>query len=290
MTLIPFCSLRRSHSSGQQIGLSSQTFPESCTKRTVSLSVFLCSFPVPEDHSWKKGWEKTSRKLTHRAVAIGNSLILLLSALLPSSSHPQGCFVENWLPVTWSCVVRAVGPFPQAKPSGWSSSSSSNFQKVIIASMAQLLFSHSLHIYIALLVGWASLVAQMVKNLPATQETLVQSLGWEDPLETEWQHTAVFFIGEYLGQRSLATLYEAYKRSPLWKVCWDVRKTPKLCAYRSKYIYIYVCVCVCVCVCIYISSVQSFSRVRLFVTPWIAAAQASLSITNSRSSRKLMSI
>ena len=51
--------------------------------------------------------------------------------------------------------------------------------------MAQLLFSHSLHIYIALLVGWASLVAQMVKNLPAKQETLVQSLGWEDPLETE---------------------------------------------------------------------------------------------------------
>ena len=30
---------------------------------------------------------------------------------------------------------------------------------------------------------WASLVAQMVKNLPAIQETQVQSLGWEDPLE-----------------------------------------------------------------------------------------------------------
>ena len=29
----------------------------------------------------------------------------------------------------------------------------------------------------------ASLVAQMVKNLPAVQETWVQSLGWEDPLE-----------------------------------------------------------------------------------------------------------
>ena len=29
----------------------------------------------------------------------------------------------------------------------------------------------------------ASLVAQMVKNLPAMQETLVQLLGWEDPLE-----------------------------------------------------------------------------------------------------------
>ena len=37
-------------------------------------------------------------------------------------------------------------------------------------------------------------------------------------------------------------------------------------------------------------SVQSLSRVRLFVTPWIAARQASLSITNSQSSLKLMSI
>ena len=30
---------------------------------------------------------------------------------------------------------------------------------------------------------WAFLVAQMVKNLPAIQETWVQSLGWEDLLE-----------------------------------------------------------------------------------------------------------
>ena len=30
---------------------------------------------------------------------------------------------------------------------------------------------------------WASLVVQMVKNLPAMWETWVQSLGWEDPLE-----------------------------------------------------------------------------------------------------------
>ena len=38
------------------------------------------------------------------------------------------------------------------------------------------------------------------------------------------------------------------------------------------------------------SSVQSLSRDRLFVTPWIAARQASLSITNSQSLLKLMSI
>ena len=38
------------------------------------------------------------------------------------------------------------------------------------------------------------------------------------------------------------------------------------------------------------SSVQSLSHVRLFETPWTAARQASLSITNSRSLPKLMSI
>ena len=38
------------------------------------------------------------------------------------------------------------------------------------------------------------------------------------------------------------------------------------------------------------SSVQSLSRVQLFVTPWIAARQASLSITNSQSSLRLTSI
>ena len=31
--------------------------------------------------------------------------------------------------------------------------------------------------------SWASLVAQMVKNQPAMQETWVRSLGWEDPLK-----------------------------------------------------------------------------------------------------------
>ena len=39
-----------------------------------------------------------------------------------------------------------------------------------------------------------------------------------------------------------------------------------------------------------VSSVQLLSRVPLFATPWIAAYHASLSISNSRSLRKLMSI
>ena len=43
-------------------------------------------------------------------------------------------------------------------------------------------------------------------------------------------------------------------------------------------------------ICVQFSSVQSLSRVQLFGTPRIAARQASLSITNSRSSLRLTSI
>ena len=46
------------------------------------------------------------------------------------------------------------------------------------------------------------LVAQMVKNLPAMQETQVQSLGQEDPQRRRWQPTPVFLSGESHGQRS----------------------------------------------------------------------------------------
>ena len=38
----------------------------------------------------------------------------------------------------------------------------------------------------------------MVKNLPAMQETQVQSLGREDPLRGKWQPTPVFLPGEFL--------------------------------------------------------------------------------------------
>ena len=43
---------------------------------------------------------------------------------------------------------------------------------------------------------WASLVAQMVKNSPAVQETWVWSLDCEDPLQEGMQPTPVFLSGE----------------------------------------------------------------------------------------------
>ena len=50
---------------------------------------------------------------------------------------------------------------------------------------------------------WASLVAQMVKNVPAMWETWVQALGWEDPWRRKWQSTPVLLPGKSHGQRSL---------------------------------------------------------------------------------------
>ena len=48
------------------------------------------------------------------------------------------------------------------------------------------------------------MVAQMVKNLPAMQETCVRSLSWEDPLEKEMATHSSILPWEFYGQRSLA--------------------------------------------------------------------------------------
>ena len=47
----------------------------------------------------------------------------------------------------------------------------------------------------------ASLVAQLLKNLPALQETQVQFLGQEDPLEKEMATHSSILAGEFTGQR-----------------------------------------------------------------------------------------
>ena len=50
---------------------------------------------------------------------------------------------------------------------------------------------------------WDSLVAQMVKRLPAMQETQVPSPGREDPLEKEMEPTPVLLPRKFHGWRSL---------------------------------------------------------------------------------------
>ena len=49
-------------------------------------------------------------------------------------------------------------------------------------------------------------MAQTVKNLPAVQETQVQLLDWEDPLQKEWQTLSVFLPGEFHGQKEPGSL------------------------------------------------------------------------------------
>ena len=84
---------------------------------------------------------------------------------------------------------------------------------------------------------WASLVAQMVKNFPAVQETQVHSLGWKVPLEKE-----------------MAT----HSGNLAWKIPWTeepgglqsmesqrVRHTERLSRSCS-------CLCMFACVCIHI--------------------------------------
>ena len=55
---------------------------------------------------------------------------------------------------------------------------------------------------------WASLVAQLAKNLPAMQETLVRFLGWEYPLEKDRLPTPVF-LGFPGGSDSKESTYNA---------------------------------------------------------------------------------
>ena len=70
-------------------------------------------------------------------------------------------------------------------------------------------------------------------------------------------------------------------------VCYYTKSSPLAtnykCLFHLQFCLIYLLLCM-------LSSVQSLSRVRLFATPWITTCQASLSITNSWSIPKPMSI
>ena len=69
-------------------------------------------------------------------------------------------------------------------------------------------------------------LAQLVKNLPALQETQIQSLGWEDPLEKKWLLTPVFLPGESHRQRSVAG-YNPWGRKSLSDLATKEREREK---------------------------------------------------------------
>ena len=82
-----------------------------------------------------------------------------------------------------------------------------NFQNVLI---------EFLSFYITVYLQRASLVVQTVKNLPAMQETQVQSLGREDPMGRECIPTPVFLPEKSHGQRSPGGYSMDMSLSKLW--------------------------------------------------------------------------
>ena len=96
-----------------------------------------------------------------------------------------------------------------------------------------------------------------------TRERWARSLGQEDPLEKEREtHSSIF----------------------AWKNPWTEEPGGLQSMGSQSQIRLSAHTCTL------LSSVQSLSCVRLFATPWTAAHQAYLSITNSQSLLKLMSI
>ena len=96
-------------------------------------------------------------------------------------------------------------------------------------------------------------------------------------LSWEWSKIRNLWIQLYL---KLTYLYTFYFKELICFICTQLCLDWLLSLANKKRLYLLT----------QFSSVQSLSRVRLFATPWTAACQASLSITNSRSPLKLTSI
>ena len=145
------------------------------------------------------------------------------------------------------------------------------------------------------------------------QETWVGSAGRSKkkiPWRREWQPTPVFLPGEFHGQRSLADSLLQYAGPQRIRHYWanlcllslqnkfssknptlDLSQKAKKQSAKNAMRKINFSCFRCFYIKIYqFSSVKSLSRVWLFATPWIAARQASLSITITRSSLRLTSI
>ena len=110
----------------------------------------------------------------------------------------------------------------------------------------------------------------MVEDLPAMQETWIRSLGLEDPLK-----------------KGKAT----HSNIPSWRIPWTEQLGRlQFWHYKQSSKTEWLTLSLLRTGSVQFSSLQSLSRARLSVTPWTAALQASLSITNSESLLKLMSI
>ena len=125
---------------------------------------------------------------------------------------------------------------------------------------------------------------------PGISKTTILLYSVTDTLHTLFiPERQYLYIGSYFSFSFLyiLALFSKRKRVSFWmfvcahtNICVYISITHLYAVYAHKVL----------CVYIFISSVQSLSHVRLFVTPWITAGQASLSITSSWSLPKPMSI
>ena len=123
------------------------------------------------------------------------------------------------------------------------------------------------------------LVAQMVKNLPATQETQVWSLGWEDPQEEgmttyssilAWRILRTEGLGwlQFIGLQRVGHDWATNTFTYLSIMWWGFLKLTLENSFES--------------VLMRWVKVKSLSHVRLFATPWTVAHQATPSMGFSR--------
>ena len=115
-------------------------------------------------------------------------LVICLLTSCPSLSSSESLF--------WPLQAEVLFPFT------WSPT-----EHTAYTVRSSLLFTHSfVHNFLKLWCTWywTPLVAQMTKNLPAIQETQIQSWVRKIPWKRESQPTPVFLPGESHGQRSLA--------------------------------------------------------------------------------------
>ena len=101
------------------------------------------------------------------------------SALVPTQTHREQHSLLPWVPEE----LDLHGPMEGAEGGQLDDAVCHNFLKFQVSHFPK--------------------AAQLIKNQPAMQETLVQFLGWEVPLERDRLPTPVFFLENPHGQRSL---------------------------------------------------------------------------------------
>jgi len=148
--------------------------------------------------------------------------------LVSSLTNFDQCMVLKLLPESWyspcssSPEISTIPPCEWLIYSPYSLVTGNQWSAFYHYSVASSGITYILYIYI-----WASLVAQLVKSLPAMLETWVWSLGWEDTLEKE------SYPLQYSGlENSMDCIVHGVAKS------WT-RLSDYMCIYIYIYIYIY---------------------------------------------------